>query len=87
MAFRRISAVIGTSVPPDEVRTSEKSESPKVSTVAEGVETEPQWQYLKSRHANQVQGFLFCQPRAIADLELWHAEWVNSDKVQAAGAA
>jgi predicted signal transduction protein with EAL and GGDEF domain len=58
-----------------------------LSTVAEGVETESQWQYLKSRHANQVQGFLFCQPRAVVDLEQWHAEWLNSDKVHAAGAA
>jgi len=58
-----------------------------LSTVAEGVETESQWQYLKSRHANQVQGFLFCQPLAIGDLERWHAEWVNSATVRAAGAA
>jgi diguanylate cyclase len=58
-----------------------------LSTVAEGVETESQWQYLKSRHANQVQGFLFCQPRAVDDLEQWHAEWVNSHNLHAAGAA
>jgi diguanylate cyclase (GGDEF)-like protein len=54
-----------------------------LSTVAEGVETESQWQYLKSRHANQVQGFLFCQPLAIADLERWHAEWQQTAKLRA----
>jgi diguanylate cyclase (GGDEF)-like protein len=58
-----------------------------LSTVAEGVETEPQWQYLKSRHANQVQGFLFCQPLGVADLEHWHAEWLNNTKDGAASVA
>jgi EAL domain-containing protein (putative c-di-GMP-specific phosphodiesterase class I) len=58
-----------------------------LSTVAEGVETESQWQYLKSRHANQVQGFLFCQPLSVGDLERWHAGWANSATVRAAGAA
>jgi diguanylate cyclase len=58
-----------------------------LSTVAEGVETEAQWQYLKARHANQVQGFLFCQPQAVDDLERWHAEWLHTNKPQAAGAA
>jgi EAL domain-containing protein (putative c-di-GMP-specific phosphodiesterase class I) len=55
--------------------------------VAEGVETESQWQYLKARHTNQVQGFLFCQPLAIADLERWHADWQNSARGREAGAA
>jgi len=58
-----------------------------LSTVAEGVETESQLQYLKSRYATQVQGFLFCQPLAIADLERWHADWLTTAKKQAAGAA
>ncbi len=58
-----------------------------LSTVAEGVETESQWQYLKSRHANQVQGFLFCRPLAVAELESWHAEWVHTAKARQAGAA
>jgi diguanylate cyclase len=58
-----------------------------LSTVAEGVETESQWQYLKSRHANQVQGFLFCQPLAIADLERWHADWQHRGRVRSSGAA
>jgi diguanylate cyclase (GGDEF)-like protein len=49
-----------------------------LETVAEGVETEAQWHYLKSRHANQVQGFLFCRPLALLDLESWHSEWLHS---------
>ena len=58
-----------------------------LSTVAEGVETEAQWQYLKSRDANQVQGFLFCRPLAIADLELWHADWLHAHQPDAASVA
>jgi diguanylate cyclase len=49
-----------------------------LATVAEGVETEAQWQYLKTRDANQVQGFLFCRPLAILELERWHADWLHS---------
>jgi diguanylate cyclase len=58
-----------------------------LSTVAEGVETEGQWQYLKSRQANQVQGFLFCRPLAIEDLQRWHAEWLHSNKPRSASVA
>ena len=54
-----------------------------LSTVAEGVETEAQWQYLKTREANQVQGFLFCRPLAIADLEHWHADWLHAHQPKA----
>ncbi len=49
-----------------------------LATVAEGVETEAQWQYLKDRDANQVQGFLFCRPLSVADLERWHTDWLHS---------
>jgi len=58
-----------------------------LATVAEGVETEAQWQYLKARDANQVQGFLFCRPLAIADLELWHADWLHAHQQDAASVA
>jgi diguanylate cyclase len=54
-----------------------------LATVAEGVETEAQWHYLKSRHANQVQGFLFCRPLAIEELERWHADWLHSHEPHA----
>jgi diguanylate cyclase (GGDEF)-like protein len=58
-----------------------------LATVAEGVETEAQWQYLKSRQANQVQGFLFCRPLAIEDLQRWHAEWLHSNQQRPASVA
>ncbi len=51
-----------------------------LATVAEGVETEAQWQYLKDRGANQVQGFLFCRPLSIPDLERWHSDWLLSGR-------
>jgi len=51
-----------------------------LTTVAEGVETEAQWQYLRDRDANQVQGFFFCRPLSIADLERWHSDWLLSNQ-------
>jgi diguanylate cyclase len=58
-----------------------------LTTVAEGVETEAQWQYLKDRDANQVQGFLFCRPLSIADLERWHTDWLLSSEPRRVGVA
>jgi diguanylate cyclase len=58
-----------------------------LATVAEGVETEAQWQYLKDREATQVQGFLFCRPLSIPDLERWHSDWLLSDRQTGTGAA
>ena len=52
-----------------------------LSTVAEGVETDGQWQYLKARQADQVQGFLFCKPLASEYLENWHADWLKPLRV------
>jgi diguanylate cyclase len=58
-----------------------------LSTVAEGVETEAQWHYLKARHATQVQGFFFCRPLALEDLHNWHSEWVHSNPQRSMGVA
>jgi diguanylate cyclase (GGDEF)-like protein len=58
-----------------------------LSTVAEGVETEAQWHYLKARHASQVQGFFFCRPLALEDLHNWHSEWLHSNPQRSLGAA
>ena len=58
-----------------------------LATVAEGVETETQWQYLKGCEATQVQGFLFCRPLPIADLERWHADRLLPSRQRDAGAA
>ncbi len=53
-----------------------------LSTVAEGVETDAQWQYLRDRDATQVQGFLFCKPLPIDALERWHADWMHSRQLR-----
>ena len=58
-----------------------------LATVAEGVETEAQWQYLKDREATQVQGFLFCRPLSIPDLERWHSDWLLSSRQTGTGGA
>lgn len=58
-----------------------------LATVAEGGETEAQWQYLGNREANQVQGFLFCRPLPIADLERWHTDWLQCGQHRAARVA
>jgi predicted signal transduction protein with EAL and GGDEF domain len=58
-----------------------------LATVAEGVETEAQWHYLRDRDANQVQGFLFCRPLTVPDLERWHADWLHSNQLPAASVA
>jgi hypothetical protein len=42
---------------------------------------------LKTREANQVQGFLFCRPLAIPELHSWHADWLHANHLNAAGAA
>jgi EAL domain-containing protein (putative c-di-GMP-specific phosphodiesterase class I) len=55
-----------------------------LKTVAEGVETDAQLQYLKTRHVDQLQGFLFCRPLAIAELERWHADWLHANQLIAA---
>jgi predicted signal transduction protein with EAL and GGDEF domain len=51
-----------------------------LATVAEGVETDAQWQYLRDRDADQVQGYLFCKPLSVTDLERWHTDWLLSSQ-------
>ncbi len=58
-----------------------------LATVAEGVETEAQWHYLRNREANQVQGFLFCRPMAVAELQRWHTDWLHSSRLRVASVA
>ncbi|HLW25007.1 MAG TPA: EAL domain-containing protein [Steroidobacteraceae bacterium] len=55
----------------------------RLATVAEGVETEAQWHYLRQRDVRQVQGFLFCRPLAVDDLARWHADWLHSSQLRA----
>jgi predicted signal transduction protein with EAL and GGDEF domain len=56
-----------------------------LATVAEGVETDAQWQYLRDRDADQVQGYLFCKPLSIIDLEHWHTDWLLSSQDRGRG--
>jgi predicted signal transduction protein with EAL and GGDEF domain len=58
-----------------------------LATVAEGVETEAQWHYLRDRDANQVQGFLFCMPMSVPDLARWHTDWLHSEPMRAVSVA
>ena len=58
-----------------------------LATVAEGVETDAQWQYLKDLDADQVQGYLFCRPLSIIDLEHWHTDWLLSNQHRGADVA
>jgi diguanylate cyclase (GGDEF)-like protein len=55
-----------------------------LATVAEGVETDAQWQYLKDRDVDQVQGYLFCKPFSVLDLERWHTDWLLSNRYRGA---
>jgi diguanylate cyclase len=55
-----------------------------LATVAEGVETNAQWQYLKDREVDQVQGYLFCKPLSVLDLERWHTDWLLSNQHRSA---
>jgi predicted signal transduction protein with EAL and GGDEF domain len=51
-----------------------------LATVAEGVETNAQWQYLTDRDVDQVQGYLFCKALSVIDLERWHTDWLLSNE-------
>jgi EAL domain-containing protein (putative c-di-GMP-specific phosphodiesterase class I) len=53
-----------------------------LTTVAEGVETEAQWHYLRNLRADQVQGFLFCKPLPAAELEAWHLGWLHRQQAE-----
>jgi EAL domain-containing protein (putative c-di-GMP-specific phosphodiesterase class I) len=39
-------------------------------TIAEGVETEPQLEFLRQNHCDQIQGYLFSKPVPAKDFEL-----------------
>jgi EAL domain-containing protein (putative c-di-GMP-specific phosphodiesterase class I) len=58
-----------------------------LSTVAEGVESELQLQYLRARGATQVQGFLFSRPLPVDELLSWHDEWTGGRARLICGAA
>jgi EAL domain-containing protein (putative c-di-GMP-specific phosphodiesterase class I) len=58
-----------------------------LTTVAEGVESDMQWHFLRERGAAQAQGFLFCKPLMADDIGGWMADWVNGPLRARAGAS
>jgi diguanylate cyclase len=58
-----------------------------LTTVAEGVESDLQWHFLRERGAAQAQGFLFCKPLMADDIARWMADWVNGPLRARAGAS
>jgi len=86
MFVRDIKSVHGGDAPlVDAIMAMARSLS--LDTVAEGVETDVQWQYLRMRDATQVQGFLFCRPLPVAELLDWHVSWIRGRLPQLTGAA
>ncbi len=63
------------------------AKSLKLATVAEGVETDAQWHYLRDHDVDQVQGYLFCKPLPSAELQRWQADWLYSSRARAASVA
>jgi len=49
-----------------------------LQTIAEGVETEAQHQFLRREGCDMVQGYRFCRPMDAASLEAWIAERANA---------
>jgi diguanylate cyclase (GGDEF)-like protein len=52
-----------------------------LATTAEGVETKAQLEILQEEGCTEVQGYLFCQPKSVADLPIFFEQ--NSKKIAA----
>jgi len=69
------SFVRGLSVYPDDAAIVDAiiglGHSLGLKVVAEGVETEPQLEYLRSRGCDQIQGYWLSRPLPPADFETW----------------
>ncbi len=86
MFVRDINATSGGQAPlVDAIMAMARSLS--LTTVAEGVETDLQWHFLRARDATQVQGFLFSRPLPAEELALWHSQWIHADAGRITGAA
>ena len=47
----------------------------KIGTVAEGIESEKQAEFLKRIHCDLVQGYVFSKPLPISEFEEWMKNW------------
>jgi EAL domain-containing protein (putative c-di-GMP-specific phosphodiesterase class I)/CheY-like chemotaxis protein len=54
-------------------------------TVAEGVEDERDWSFLRSSGCDLAQGYFVCRPVPLANLIAWHPQWLQ--RFQAMGEA
>jgi len=54
----------------------------KLNTVAEGVETEEQYRFLKRNGANVMQGYFFSKPVTAKELESMLTPWHFAEKIQ-----
>ncbi|PIZ04217.1 MAG: hypothetical protein COY58_05075 [Gammaproteobacteria bacterium CG_4_10_14_0_8_um_filter_38_16] len=45
------------------------AKSLKVCSLAEGVETKEQFEFLKRNHCNEIQGFYFYHPKTAKEIE------------------
>lgn len=45
------------------------AKSLKIRSLAEGVETKEQWEFLEKNHCNEIQGFYFYRPQSAKDME------------------
>lgn len=48
----------------------------KVQTVAEGIETPEQLEYLRSVHCDIVQGYIFSRPLPVPEFEVWMEQYI-----------
>ncbi len=46
-----------------------------MKTVAEDVEDEQDWHFLRTTHCDQAQGYFIAKPMPAAALVKWHDEW------------
>lgn len=53
----------------------------KLQIVAEGIETEEQAEYLRQRHVDYLQGYLFCRPLPLEQLCDYYQQHVNGKLV------
>ena len=61
---------------------TELADKLQVKTVAEGIETPDQLEYLRAVHCDMVQGYVFSRPLSIPDFELWEQQFAAADHTE-----